>query len=80
MVIVAVAWPRITAFTSAPAAMSSEAAVWRRSWIVVPTRLTARVVSVQRERVQKLVLVQIPPVELGNRYEPEGAFSIRCRT
>ena len=82
MVIVAVAWPRIiwTAFTSAPAAMRSEAAVWRRSWIVVPARPTARVVSVHRERTLKLVLVQVAPVGLGNRYEPYGAFSIRSRT
>lgn|GEM_PF-1696675 len=78
IVIVAVAWPRIiwTAFTSAPAAMSSEAAVWRRSWIVVPVRPTDCVVSVQRDRTRKLVLVQIAPVGLGNRYEPDGG----CRS
>src|SRR3954462_9845478 len=82
IVIVAVAWPRIiwTAFTSAPAAMRSEAAVWRRAWIVVPASPTNCVVSVQREGTRKLVLVQIAPVGLENRYEPDGAFSIRSRT
>lgn len=47
IVIVAVEWPMIacTAFTSAPAAMSSDAAVCRRSWIVVPTTPTRRVAS-----------------------------------
>jgi len=69
-----------TALTSAPAAMSSEAAASRRSWIVVPPSPTACVTSVQRHRTRKLVFVQIPPVGLGKRKAPGAAVATLRRT
>src|SRR5450756_1041591 len=82
MVIVAVEWPRITctAFTSAPAAISNDAAVCRRSWIVVPSTPAAFVASIHRDRARKLVFVQTPPVGLGNRYPPGAVVATRSRT
>src|SRR5665647_3554447 len=50
--------------------MSKDAAVCRRSWIVVPSTPAALVASIHRDRARKLVFVQTPPVGLGNRYPP----------
>ena len=72
IVIVAVECPRITctALTSAPAAMSSDAAVCRRSWIVVPSTPARRVASIHPDRARKMVLVHTPPVGPGTGTRP----------
>jgi len=52
IVIVADACPRIdwSTFTSAPEALSSDAAACRMSWVLVPPRPTAQVASISLAR------------------------------
>src|SRR5450756_65386 len=60
--------------------MSSDAAVCRRSWIVVPSTPASRVASIHPDRARKLVFVHTPPVGLGNRYPPGAVPATRSRT